>query len=267
MTVAKTQRGTLTYALGRRDERLAKRTAAFNYFYNDAYSSVRALGGRSFASRAADRASVYSANNNLILWSYPLIRGSEWRKEELLALSKDKRVLFIKGENDWVSLFLFTSPGFNSLTSKFYFVLQNAGLVTGPRSRAATDMLTSNRKFQMASGLLMNTVRKQMKAQTWMINVKDMDHNMNFKTDLEEEKMCNVLGVIAGTWLERNNGTGWDAPIPWDSANSIEMDLEWNKDSQEAQWEVWDWPAACQQGLMVRVDSVDDTKLSFNLEA
>ena len=67
-------------------------------------------GGRSFGARAAARASVYSANNNLILWSYPLIRGSEWRKHELLALSKEKRVLFIKGEKDWVSPFLSTSP-------------------------------------------------------------------------------------------------------------------------------------------------------------
>ena len=35
----------LPEALGRRDERLSKRTVAFNYFYNDAYASVRAMGG------------------------------------------------------------------------------------------------------------------------------------------------------------------------------------------------------------------------------
>lgn len=88
---------------GSRAEELFKRTAAFNYFFNDAYCSVRALGGRSFGARSATRASVYSTNKNLILWSYPLIRDSDWRKDELIALSEDKRVLFIKGERDWVS--------------------------------------------------------------------------------------------------------------------------------------------------------------------
>lgn len=88
---------------GSREEELYKRTAAFNYFFNDAYSSVRAMGGRSFGGRSAARASVYSTNKNLILWSYPLIRDSDWRKDELIALSEDTRVLFIKGEKDWVS--------------------------------------------------------------------------------------------------------------------------------------------------------------------
>lgn len=90
-------------ANGSRAEELFKRTAAFNYFFNDAYCSVRAMGGRSFGARSATRASVYSTNKNLILWSYPLIRDSEWRKDELIALSEDKRVLFIKGDKDWVS--------------------------------------------------------------------------------------------------------------------------------------------------------------------
>ncbi|KAI7773281.1 hypothetical protein LA080_011359 [Diaporthe eres] len=53
---------------GSRAEELFKRTAAFNYFFNDAYCSVRAMGGRSFGARAAARASVYSTNKNLILW-------------------------------------------------------------------------------------------------------------------------------------------------------------------------------------------------------
>lgn len=88
---------------GSRAEELFKRTAAFNYFFSDAYCSVRAMGGRSFGARAAARASVYSTNKNLILWSYPLIRDSDWRKDELIALSEDTRVLFIKGEKDWVS--------------------------------------------------------------------------------------------------------------------------------------------------------------------
>lgn len=86
-----------------RVEELYKRTAAFHYFYNDAYGSVAALGGRSVGARSAVHASVYSANRSLILWSYPLIRDSDWRKDELIALSEDTRVLFIKGERDWVS--------------------------------------------------------------------------------------------------------------------------------------------------------------------
>lgn len=96
--------------LGSKDS-MEMRTAAFNYFLNDAYASVVALGGRSFGARAAVRASVYSANKNLILWSYPLLRDSELRKEELLGLSGDTRVLFIKGQKDWVSHLLLIGPG------------------------------------------------------------------------------------------------------------------------------------------------------------
>ena len=99
-----------------------------------------------------------------------------------------------------------------------------------------------------------------------MINVKDMDHNFNFKSELEEERMCNALGVIAGTWLGRNNSTGWDAPIPWDDANSTEVDLEWSQDRKEAKWDVWDWPDARRKGVTVQVDAADDTKLAFNVE-
>lgn len=40
-----------------------------------------------------------------------------------------------------------------------------------------------------------------MKARTWIINIRGMDHNFNFKTGLEDDKMCNSLGVIAGTWF------------------------------------------------------------------
>lgn len=46
---------------------------------------------------------MYSSNKNLILWSYPLVRDYEVRKQELLALSSDTRVLFVKGTKDWVS--------------------------------------------------------------------------------------------------------------------------------------------------------------------
>lgn len=129
-------------AAGDREERLFKRTAAFNYFFNDAYSSVQAFGGRSFGGRAAARASVYSTNKSLILWSYPLIRDSDWRKDELIALSEDTRVLFIKGDEDWVSFAAVhwaaiptsTGPGLRT-PSRF----TNDGY--RPRTYSAIDML------------------------------------------------------------------------------------------------------------------------------
>lgn len=82
---------------------LETRTAAFNYFLADASASVLALGGRSFGSRCATRATVYSANKYLILWSYPLVSGMDVRSQELLALPEDVRVLFIRGSKDEVS--------------------------------------------------------------------------------------------------------------------------------------------------------------------
>lgn len=120
-------------AAGDREERLFKRTAAFNYFFNDAYSSVQAFGGRSFGGRAAARASVYSTNKNLILWSYPLIRDSDWRKDELIALSEDTRVLFIKGDEDWVSF-----------ATVHWTASRVINVGYGPQKYSATDMLTSH---------------------------------------------------------------------------------------------------------------------------
>jgi hypothetical protein len=119
----------------------------------------------------------------------------------------------------------------------------------------------------MAPGLLMTSVCKQMKAQTWMINVKGMDHGFNFKSKLEAEKLCNALGVIAGTWLGERNGASWDDPVPWDADDSREMKLLWNKDLREVQLEVCRLPATHQQGLTVRVDAADGSKLVFNLGA
>lgn len=46
---------------------------------------------------------VYSSNKNFILWSYPMVRNYGVRKQELLALSSDTRVTFVKGTKDWVS--------------------------------------------------------------------------------------------------------------------------------------------------------------------
>ncbi|KAL1883353.1 hypothetical protein Daus18300_000411 [Diaporthe australafricana] len=175
--------------LGSKDN-MEMRTAAFNYFLNDAYASVVALGGRSFGARAAARASVYSANKNLILWSYPLLRDTEFRIDELLGLSEDTRVLFIKGEKDW-----------------------------------------------MAPGIVFNSIREKMKAKSWVINVKEMDHNFSTcKTEAEEESMCNALGVIAGLWLKGDASADPKNPTPWDSADGTEMDVHYDKEAQKAVW-------------------------------
>lgn len=62
---------------------------------------------------------MYSSNKNLILWSFPLVRDYDVRKQELLALSSDTRVLFIKGTKDWVSYFYHHSHNFRKKTRLF----------------------------------------------------------------------------------------------------------------------------------------------------
>lgn len=100
-------------------ETLEARTAAFHYFLADSFSTVRALGGRSFGGRCATRAGVYSPVRYLILWSYPLLRDMEVRSQELLALSADTKVLFIRGTKDFVSNIAFVGgasfPGANDI--------------------------------------------------------------------------------------------------------------------------------------------------------
>lgn len=59
-----------------------------------------AIGGRSFGSRAAVRAGLYSKNKTLILLSYPLHREINLRHEELLNLPNDVDVIFISGTKD-----------------------------------------------------------------------------------------------------------------------------------------------------------------------
>ncbi|KAI0156386.1 hypothetical protein GGR57DRAFT_463302 [Xylariaceae sp. FL1272] len=92
-----------------------KRVAAMNYFFNDGYGTVRAMGGRSFGARVAARTTAFgSGNKNLILWSYPLVRDMDIREEELLALSADVKVLFIRGMEDYMN----PEPIFKSVREK-----------------------------------------------------------------------------------------------------------------------------------------------------
>ena len=121
----------------------------------------------------------------------------------------------------------------------------------------------------MGPGLLVDSVRKQMKAKTWMIQVKDMDHNFTCKTELEEEKMCSALGVIAGIWLKGDDTLDPYNPTPWDPADGTELKIEWNAKTQQVVWNTWTTLAEDlhQQGVTVRVDSADDTKLKFQMHA
>lgn len=109
-------------------------------------------------------------------------------------------------------------------------------------------MLTSNLKYQMGPGLLMDNVRKQMKAKTWMIYVKDMEHNFSCKTELEEEKITNALGVIAGIWLRGDDRLDQENPTPWDPADGTEMKMHWDAATQQAVWSDWTTPVEDQKG-------------------
>lgn len=88
----------------------------------------------------------------------------------------------------------------------------------------------------------MDSVRKQMKAKTWMIYVKDMEHNFSCKTELEEEKITNALGVIAGIWLRGDDSLDQEKPTPWDAADGTEMTMYWDAATQQAVWSDWTTP-------------------------
>lgn len=114
----------------------------------------------------------------------------------------------------------------------------------------------------------MDFVRKQMKAKTWMITVKGMDHNFTCKTALEEEKITNALGAIAGVWLKGDDSPDPDNPTPWDPADGTEMKMHWDAETQQAVWTGWTTPDEDpkEQGLAVQLSAADDSKLSFRLQ-
>lgn len=119
----------------------------------------------------------------------------------------------------------------------------------------------------MAPGLLIDSVRKQMKAKTWMIQVKEMDHNFKCNSEIEEEKISNALGVIAGVWLRGDDTKDRKNPTPWDPADGTEMKMEYDAKAKKAVWTNWTTPArgAKKQGVTVQLSAADDTKFSFQV--
>lgn len=115
----------------------------------------------------------------------------------------------------------------------------------------------------------MDFVRKQMKAKTWMITVKDMDHNFTCKTELEEEKISNALGIIAGIWLKGNDVSNPENPTAWDPADGTEMNLHYDAATKQAVWTGWTTrveDTSSKQGVTVQLNAADDSKLSFQLQ-
>lgn len=107
-----------------------------------------------------------------------------------------------------------------------------------------------------------------MKAKTWMINVKDMDHNFTCKTELEEEKISNALGVIAGMWLKGDALSDPDNPTPWDPADGTEMYVHYDATTKQAVWTGWAKRTedANKQDITVQLSAADDSRLSFQLQ-
>jgi hypothetical protein len=78
---------------------LNTRAATFRSLLNH-FPSATALGGRSKGGRASARAQLYSSAKQLIFLTYPLVRGTDERYDELLSLEPGTDVLFITGDAD-----------------------------------------------------------------------------------------------------------------------------------------------------------------------
>lgn len=104
----------------------------------------------------------------------------------------------------------------------------------------------------MGPELALQPLRKQMKAKTWQITVQEMDHRFLCKTPLEEARICNALGVIAGIWLRGDIQThATSSPTltatvstPWDPQDGTEMTMHYDATLQEAVWSGWTIPGA-----------------------
>jgi len=91
--------------------------------------------------------------------------------------------------------------------------------------------------MQMGPEHIFDRVRKQMKAKTWCITVRDMDHGFKCPNE-QEEKLCNGLGVIAGCWLE-GDVSDLKNPVPWDTEHGTEMEMCYDEVEKMAVWSEW----------------------------
>jgi hypothetical protein len=64
------------------------------------YPSIKVLSGRSAGARNAARASLHAPVKRLIFFTYPLVRGLDYRYADLIALGPDIEVLFVVGDGD-----------------------------------------------------------------------------------------------------------------------------------------------------------------------
>lgn len=104
----------------------------------------------------------------------------------------------------------------------------------------------------MAPELALRPLRQQMKAKTWQITVMEMDHRFVCRTEEEESRICNALGVIAGIWLRgdvpANAMSGaastTTAATPWNPLDGTEMTMHYDTTLQEAVWTGWTLPGA-----------------------
>lgn len=84
--------------------------------------------------------------------------------------------------------------------------------------------------------IVFGPVRREMKAKSWCIYVQDLDHNFNCKTPLQEQKICNTIGTIAGNWL---SGDTDNANTPWDPNDGTEKGMAWDAEREEVVWTKW----------------------------
>lgn len=63
-----------------------------------------------------------------------------------------------------------------------------------------------------------------------------MDHNFNCKSDLQEQKICNAIGTLAGIWLK---GDPEDNNTPWNSEDGTEIAMNWDEKRGEVFWTEW----------------------------
>lgn len=88
----------------------------------------------------------------------------------------------------------------------------------------------------MAPEIIFGPVRREMKAKSWCIYVQDMNHNFHCKSDLQEQKICNAVGTLAGIWL---NGDPEDNNTPWNAGDGTEVAMNWDAKRGEVVWTEW----------------------------
>jgi predicted alpha/beta-hydrolase family hydrolase len=77
-------------------------------------------------------------------------------------------------------------------------------------------------------------VRREMKAKSWLVVVRDADHGMNMKPKKATAVIGRLAGEIASKWLDEHDATSTEAFISWDDEKCGGLQSSWGSGQRKS---------------------------------